>query len=97
MATDLKHDLPAAWRMALRVCPYCGGTGTRGTELEPDRCEFCKSTGDLLGAMLEEVYEMGRDDGLRALRAVYEDLVRAGKVTARRTVPAAQLKARLGL
>jgi hypothetical protein len=96
VAADEKHDLPAAWYMALRFCPYCSGTGKRERPPE-DECGFCGATGDLFGHMLEEVYAMGRDEGVRALRALYADLVLAGGSTARHTVPAAQLKARLGL
>lgn len=86
--TDLQHDLPAAWRMALRVCPYCGGVG---------ECDWCASSGDLFGYLLERVYAMGRDAGLDAMRALHADLVRAGRSTAGHSVPAAQLKARLGI
>lgn len=97
VTTDLQHDLPAAWRMALAVCPYCGGTGARGTHLEPDSCGFCGDTGDLFGHLLTSVYAMGRDEAVRVLRAHYEDLVRAGRLLGEHDPSAPQLKARLGL
>lgn len=93
----LAGSLPERWKMAIRVCPYCAGTGERGTHLEPDSCAFCGDTGDLIGHMLTTVYAMGQDDGLRAARTVYVELLRAGKLAAEHDPPAEQLKARLGL
>lgn len=93
----LKETLPDQWRMALRTCPYCAGTGERGTHFELDFCGFCDSTGDLIGHMLTTVYAMGREDGLRAARTVYVELLRAGKLAAERNPCAEQLKVTLGL
>lgn len=93
----LADTLPERWKMAIRVCPYCAGTGERGTHLEPDFCGFCGDTGDLIGHMLSMVYGMGRDDGLRAARTAYVELLRAGKLAAEHDMPAEQLKSRLGL
>lgn len=91
MATDLQHlqhNLPAAWRMALRVCPYCGAVG---------ECAWCGSSGDLFGHLLERTYAMGREEALDAMRAIYADWLRAGRTARDTAPPAAQLKARLGL
>lgn len=101
-SADLQHDLPAAWWMALRYCPYCSGSGTRPGDLEgqitgSDECGFCEGSGDLFGHMLERVYAMGRDEALEAMRALHADFVRAGKLVAENSRPAAQLKARLGV
>lgn len=82
--------------MALRTCPYCSGTGKRERPPEDD-CGFCAGSGDLFGHLLERTYAMGRDEGVRALRGLYEELMRAGKSTATHTVPAQQLKWRLGV
>lgn len=87
-STGARHNLPFAWRLALRTCPYCSGV---------DDCHWCASTGDLFGHMLERTYEMGREEALEAMRAVYTDWVRAGQAAADTAPPAAQLKARLGL
>lgn len=87
VTTDLQYDLPVAWRAALAFCPYCSADG----------CDWCGGSGNLFNHLLERTYAMGRDAGLDAMRALHADLVRAGKSTAGHSVPAAQLKARLGL
>lgn len=97
MDSDLQHDLPAKWRMALSVCPYCAGSGKRGTHMEEDFCGFCASTGDLFGHMLTRTYEMGREEALSAMRAIYADWIRAGRAAAATAPSAGQLKARLGV
>lgn len=61
---ELDRPLPASWRLALRICPYCGGVGA---------CSPCNSTGDLLGVMLLDAYERGRRhviEGLQEVEAV---------------------------
>lgn len=87
VTTDLLHELPAKWRMALAVCPYCAREG----------CDFCGGSGDLFGHLLERVYEMGREEALSAMRAIYADWIRAGRAAAATAPPAGQLKKRLGL
>ena len=79
--------------MALRVCPYCAGTGQRDGH---DEC-FCGGSGDLFGHMLEQVYAMGREQALDAMRAIYADWLTAGRVARDTAPPAEQLKRRLGL
>ena len=48
--------LPSAWKAAVQWCPYCSGTG----------CRSCDHTGDLFGSLLQDAYERGRKDTLRA-------------------------------
>lgn len=79
-------DLPAAWQAAVRFCPYCAAQG----------CERCRQTGDLMGALLEQAYELGRDAGVTYMREVYRTIVYAGKHVSAMPAPM-DLKRQLGL
>lgn len=88
-------DLPAAWRAAMALCPHCGGTGW----LEPRgrACLPCRASGDLLGAMLVDAYERGRDHMRARLREV-EDVRRAAARRVLDEVPSQrQLRSAMGL
>lgn len=69
--------MPAAWRLAVRSCPWCAGTPGRVNGRE---CFHCDGTGDLLGVMLLDAYNRGRDHVLSRLREVDE----ARRLAARR-------------
>lgn len=58
---------------------------------------MCEGSGDLFGRLLEQVYTMGREEALDAMRAVYEDWKRAGRAAAETAPSPALLKKRLGL
>jgi hypothetical protein len=93
-ATAETHtDLPTAWRAAIAFCPYCSGTG----EAAEEPCSWCEASGDLFGTLLAEAHDLGREEGVRAMRALYSDLIRAGRLVAERTVDRAKLKREVGL
>jgi hypothetical protein len=66
LGEPLGLDLPAAWRVALRACPYC----VAASDGERAACLPCEGTGDLLGVMLLDAYQRGRDHVLARLREV---------------------------
>ncbi len=59
-------NLPASWRLAVSLCPWCSGIGS----IDGERCHPCEGTGNLLGSMLLDAYRRGRDHTLHAVRQV---------------------------
>lgn len=66
--------LPVAWRMALRYCPHCSGTGQA---IEGRDCLYCEATGDLFGVLLRAAYRMGQEDSAQLVRGLHQHTVQA--------------------
>jgi hypothetical protein len=78
--------LPTAWKAAVEFCPFCSADG----------CVRCGGTGDLMGHLLGEAYQRGREEALVQMREVYQVSRLAGRTVAELPVPA-DLKRSLGL
>lgn len=93
VAAETHTDLPVAWRAAIAFCPYCSGTG----EAADGPCGWCQTSGDLFGTLLIQAHDLGREEGVRAMRALYADLIKSGRLVAERTADRAKLKKEVGL
>lgn len=87
-------DLPAAWRAAVAYCPFCSATGL---DEHGAGCLHCGATGDLLGSMLREAWELGRDSVTSRLSEVSRTAALALEIANETSIGQRELKQRMGL
>lgn len=60
--------LPASWRAAMRLCPFCSGLGAEDGAV----CTRCEGSGDLMGTMLLAAYRRGVEHTIARIKELEE-------------------------